>query len=214
QICQGGTGCVATGGDRRLGDYFTNALDEQGCVMIASGDVIQRDGITGGKLPTSLPIFMHQVSGPALRGNHECSGGVVAKVTKAACKDKAAPVSTISRKGARIGPRNLRVRGTARDRGCRKGKARASAGVVRVSVAVGREVGGGRCRFLQSGGSFSAARKCSRPLYVKARGTKEWHLDLVASFPSGRYQLTVRATDGRRNIERPGKHNKIRLRLS
>jgi hypothetical protein len=26
QVCQGGTTCVATGQDRRLGDYFTVAL--------------------------------------------------------------------------------------------------------------------------------------------------------------------------------------------
>src|SRR5436190_1821562 len=35
QVCQGGTTCVATGQDRRLGDYFTNALDAHGCVLIA-----------------------------------------------------------------------------------------------------------------------------------------------------------------------------------
>ena len=26
-VCQGGTTCVATGQDRRLGDFFTNAID-------------------------------------------------------------------------------------------------------------------------------------------------------------------------------------------
>ena len=210
QVCQGGTACVATGGDRRLGDYFTNALDENGCVMIASGDIITKDGITGGPLPTSLPIFIRQTSGPALRGNRECSGGVV-KAAKAACRDRAAPTSRIS-KGARIGAHNLRIRGTSRDRGCRKGKARASAGVARVAVAVGR-VTGKRCRFLRAKGSFSPARSCSRPLYVKARGTKNWHLDLVGSFPKGTYRVTVRATDARRNVERPGKRQRITLRF-
>ncbi len=29
-VCQGGTTCVATGQDRRLGDYFTNTLDARG----------------------------------------------------------------------------------------------------------------------------------------------------------------------------------------
>jgi len=37
-VCQGGTLCVVTGQDRRLGDYFTNALDRRGCVLIATGD--------------------------------------------------------------------------------------------------------------------------------------------------------------------------------
>jgi hypothetical protein len=211
QVCQGGTGCVATGGDRRLGDYFTNTLDENGCVMIASGDIMTHDGITGGPLPTSLPVFIRQTSGPALRGNHECSGGAVSGVKKAVCRDRAAPASRIA-KGARIGAHNLRIQGTSRDRGCRKGKARASAGVARVSVAVGRVVGK-RCRFLRANGSFSPARSCSRPLYVKARGTKEWHLDLVATFPKGTYRVTVRATDAKRNVEKPGKRQKLTLRL-
>jgi hypothetical protein len=39
-VCQGGTTCVATGQDRRLGDYFTNALDSRGCVLIATGDKV------------------------------------------------------------------------------------------------------------------------------------------------------------------------------
>src|SRR2546421_11987784 len=31
-VCQGGTGCVVTGKDRRLGDYFVVAPDARGCV--------------------------------------------------------------------------------------------------------------------------------------------------------------------------------------
>lgn len=72
QICQGGTTCVATGQDRRLGDFFTNALDSHGCVVIATGDTMLRDPITGGVLPTSRPLFIHQSSGPALVGNYTC----------------------------------------------------------------------------------------------------------------------------------------------
>src|SRR5439155_5691578 len=33
-VCQGGTTCVATGQDRRLGDFFTNALDARRCVLV------------------------------------------------------------------------------------------------------------------------------------------------------------------------------------
>jgi hypothetical protein len=210
QVCQGGTGCVATGGDRRLGDYFTNNLDAQGCVMIASGDIMTHDPITGGPLPTSLPIFIRQTSGPALRGNHECSGGVV-KAARLVCKDRLSPVTSIA-KGARIGPSDLRIRGTAKDRGCHKGKAHSAAGVARVSVAVGHVVGK-KCRFMRSNGSFGSARSCSRPQYVKARGTKTWHLDVVGSFPKGTYKITVRSTDAKRNVEKPGKRQKITLRL-
>ena len=72
-ICQSGTTCVATGEDRRLGDFFTNALDEQGCVMIATGDTSTKDPVTGGERNIALPLFVRQNSGPALRGGGDCS---------------------------------------------------------------------------------------------------------------------------------------------
>jgi hypothetical protein len=72
-VCQGGTTCVATGQDRRLGDFFTNALDARGCVLIASGDTRMTDPLTGAEFPTARPIFMRQNVGPALRGNGTCS---------------------------------------------------------------------------------------------------------------------------------------------
>ena len=50
-VCQGGTTCVATGQDRRLGDYFTNAVDQRGCVIIASGDTMMKE--TGSTQPPS-----------------------------------------------------------------------------------------------------------------------------------------------------------------
>jgi hypothetical protein len=72
-ICQSGTTCVATGEDRRLGDFFTNALDEQGCVMIGTGDTSTKDPLTGGERNIALPLFVRQSSGPALRGGGDCS---------------------------------------------------------------------------------------------------------------------------------------------
>jgi hypothetical protein len=71
-VCQGGTTCVATGQDRRLGDYFTNALDAQGCVLIATGDTRLLDPTTGAPLPTSRPLFVRQDAGPRLIGNGSC----------------------------------------------------------------------------------------------------------------------------------------------
>jgi hypothetical protein len=67
-VCQGGTTCVATGQDRRLGDFLTNATDERGCVMIGTGDTTQPDPITGGPRPISLPLFVHQNAGTSLTG--------------------------------------------------------------------------------------------------------------------------------------------------
>jgi len=67
-ICQGGTTCVATGQDRRLGDYFTNWIDSKGCVIIASGDTMFTDPVTHGQKAWSTPIFIRQDSGPSLTG--------------------------------------------------------------------------------------------------------------------------------------------------
>jgi hypothetical protein len=77
-ICQGGTTCVATGQDRRLGDFFTNSIDARGCEVIASGDTRLTDE-TGGQLPTSRPIFIRQTSGPALTGSGSCGSGTAGR---------------------------------------------------------------------------------------------------------------------------------------
>ena len=66
-VCQGGTTCVATGQDRRLGDFFTNAVDPRGCVLIASGDTTVK-GVGDTERPTALPIFLRQNAGPGLAG--------------------------------------------------------------------------------------------------------------------------------------------------
>jgi hypothetical protein len=72
-ICDSGTTCVATGQDRRLGDYFTNSIDRRGCVIIASGDTTVPDGITGQPRITSLPIFIKQTQGPSLTTGRDCA---------------------------------------------------------------------------------------------------------------------------------------------
>ena len=72
-LCQNGTLCVATGEDRRLGDFFTNAVDERGCVLVATGDTTQKDPVTGGERPTALPLFVRQTSGTRLVGAGDCS---------------------------------------------------------------------------------------------------------------------------------------------
>ena len=71
-ICDSGTTCVATGQDRRLGDYFTNSVDSRGCVVIASGDTTVPDAISHGPRATSLPVFIRQTSGPSLIAGKSC----------------------------------------------------------------------------------------------------------------------------------------------
>src|SRR4051794_5665898 len=72
-VCQGGTTCVATGQDRRLGDYFTNVLDGRGCVLIATGDTRLLDPLTGGPFPTARSLFLRQNGGARLVGKGTCS---------------------------------------------------------------------------------------------------------------------------------------------
>ena len=79
-ICDSGTFCVASGQDRRLGDYFTNSVDANGCVVIASGDTTVLDPTTGQPRITSLPIFIRQNSGPSLTGR-DCATGAVLGTT-------------------------------------------------------------------------------------------------------------------------------------
>jgi hypothetical protein len=71
-VCQGGTTCVATGQDRRLGDFFTNAIDPRGCELIASGDTTRPNPLTGGPRPTALPILVRQNAGRKLVGRGSC----------------------------------------------------------------------------------------------------------------------------------------------
>jgi hypothetical protein len=82
-ICDSGTTCVATGQDRRLGDYFTNSVDSNGCVVIASGDTMTPDAVTGQPRSTSLPVFIRQTSGPSITGG-DCAAPNASAVSPAA----------------------------------------------------------------------------------------------------------------------------------
>jgi hypothetical protein len=90
-ICDSGTTCVASGQDRRLGDYFTNAVDGNGCVLIASGDTTTPDAVTAQPRSTSLPVFVRQTSGPSLTGG-ACGATTSAATTTASAT--AAPTTT------------------------------------------------------------------------------------------------------------------------
>ncbi len=82
-ICEGGTTCAATGQDRRIGDFVTNAIDQNGCVMIETGDTQQVNPITGLDLPNSLPLFVHQNSGPSLTTGLDCAAALAPDVPEA-----------------------------------------------------------------------------------------------------------------------------------
>jgi len=95
-ICQGGTTCVATGQDRRLGDYFTNWIDANGCVIIATGSTAYADPVTGTEKAWATPIFLHQDGGPSLTG-HACgarhrAGAAVTGLSRLARSDRLPPL--------------------------------------------------------------------------------------------------------------------------
>jgi hypothetical protein len=87
------------------------------------------------------------------------------------------------------------VRGTASDVGC-------SGGVARVTVAVAKRAGGGRCRYLEASGRLGPRGSCRHATYVSARGTSRWSLAPPLRLPSGTYLVRSRAIDGAGNVER------------
>jgi hypothetical protein len=128
-------------------------------------------------------------------GGNLGGGGTV--VPPPRCRDRLAPVSrfakrhgvTVSRK------RILTVRGSAADRGC-------AHGVARVTVAVAKRAGGGRCRYVLANGRLGARGSCRHATYVSARGTSHWVLRVARRVPPGTYVVRSRAIDAAGNLER------------
>ncbi|MGH2916464.1 MAG: CocE/NonD family hydrolase [Solirubrobacteraceae bacterium] len=126
------------------------------------------------------------VGGPG--GHRGRPGGSRARCT-------ARPSARILRRGTHLSTRRLSVAGTASELRCR-GAARRRERVRRVLVSVYRSVGHGRCRFVLADGHLSRARRCSRTLPLRARGTSHWRLRRRLRIPRGVYTIRVRATDG------------------
>jgi hypothetical protein len=121
----------------------------------------------------------------------------------AACADRRTPTAKLNRSAARAaakGGRKLRLRGTASDRSCGKGKGRVGK-VKRVSVSVSRKAGK-RCRYLRSNGRFTKPSSCSRPKFIRARGTKRWTFTSKRALPRGTYRVRVRPQDAAGNFSR------------
>lgn len=122
------------------------------------------------------------------------------------CVDRTPPRSRFRGRG-RITRRGITVRGRTSDTGC-------GGRVASVSVAVGRVVRGGRCRFLQPSGSFSAPRSCLRTSYLPARGTTSWTFSKRVRLPRGHYSVWARGRDAAGNVERKDqRRNLARLRI-
>ena len=219
-VCQGGTTCLATGQDRRLGDYLTVVPDLNGCMMIATGDVTQPDPATGQPRQTSLPLFVRQNSGSGLFGG-TCGAGATntfangAGGVTASCRDRIAPVSRFAKR-SRASQRRLRLSGRSSDRGCTNPTAHVSVKgkVQRVLVSIARETRGRQCSYLRPNGRFTGRRSCLRTVYIRAKGTTSWSL-ATRRLPRGHYKVWVRGIDARGNVERkarPRNFHRFRVR--
>jgi hypothetical protein len=226
-VCQGGTDCVATGKDRRLGDFFTNSIDSRGCIDIASGDTTVRDPNTQGPMASSLPIFLRQNAGTALVGNGDCANGVTPASAPAGptsagrptCRDTTPPKSTLklpkgyARRGSRV-----RLRGRSSDAGCKtaNGLFAARGKVMAVFVTL-QKVGRHNCAFVNKKGHVGKARNCHRVPksdLLRAHGTTRWTFGIKLHVPPGNYRAVVRAIDTFGNKETPSaRRDIIRFRL-
>jgi hypothetical protein len=122
------------------------------------------------------------------------------------CLDHRAPRSDV-RGRARLRHGRLVLRGTSRDRGCRKR-------VARVTVTVGKRVARGRCRFIDARGHLGRRRACLKGApQLLARGRSRWSLRMRARLPRGRYVLLVRAVDTAGNTEKPRRRGRNVARL-
>jgi hypothetical protein len=208
-VCQGGTLCVAENKDRRLGDFFTNSIDQRGCVLIASGDTTQTDPNTGRQFAYSLPIFMQQTSGQGLVGGVNCATGVSKPGADSGgqCTDRSAPVTTLIPPGLRRTRTAVFLKGKSFDRGCKatatklKRKGRVESVLVSVQKVKPRH----GCRFLKPDGRLEPSyHNCAKPIVFMAKGTKRWHIKLRArGLPSGNYRAVARGVDASQNKERP-----------
>jgi hypothetical protein len=145
----------------------------------------------------------------AARPAHKLRSGARVKLTfsvrSSGDVSAANDAATVASRVVGVGDSNARrphghvrvVRGTAS-----KGHGPLSArrlAVTQVHVAL-RRLGGKKCRWISSARGrlrtvkAGAKGACTRPLWLRARGTKHWHLAFERRLAPGRYQLLSRAT--------------------
>ena len=160
------------GREGKTESYKLSCLD--GDKVVESTDVVVP---RGGRLTTDLP----------------CGGTLpaVAEPPKG-CTDAEKPTTKLTR--VKLTRKGVAVRGRSIDAGC--------AGVGRVVVAIGRQVSRNVCRFMNARGKFGKAKKCNRPLYLKAKGTGPWRFTKKARLGKGSYLVYARAFDRKGNREK------------
>ena len=121
------------------------------------------------------------------------------------CLDKRRPRTSLPRKNVSLdGAGRMKMHGKARDRGCKgPSKAKSVKGKVeRVSVSIAL-LKGKRCRYMKKNGSFTAKRRCSKRVRLRAKGTRKWSFRTKRAVPEGTYRITASARDAAGNREKP-----------
>ncbi len=114
--------------------------------------------------------------------------------TQTACDARpAGPRARLRAGGVRLTRRGIALRGSARTT-CDPRLPGATPRVTNVRVAVARIVDG-RCRFLRASGRLAAARACSRPVALAAKGTTRWSYTRATRLARGTYSIYAWATD-------------------
>jgi hypothetical protein len=120
----------------------------------------------------------------------------------ATCTDRARPSAAFS--GVSVKHRTLTLHGRAHDSGC-AAEISVAGRVARVELAISRR-SGKRCRFVAGTGRLGSPRACSRPVFLRAKGTTRWTMTLNRKLPRGTHTVLVRARDAAGNLTaRPAK---------
>jgi hypothetical protein len=167
---------------------------------------------TGGPALCEKPPAGAPQSPAAATGQPQPPGAVPAGV----CPDRIPPQSRFRRRQPRSRRTLLRFSGTSKDVGCVSsngvGSVPGKVRTVYVSVAKVRGGAGRRhCRFINKRGRITAARRCQKPILLRARGGEKWSFRLkTRRLPRGHYRVVARGVDVSRNKERPAKGRNIR----
>jgi hypothetical protein len=166
------------------------ALGLRDVIVTTGGEAAAKvDGFTVTRAPPAPPP-------PGPPGGSPGGGG-----PPATCADASPPTAKLSKATAK--QRKLRLRGRASDQGC--------SSLARVEVAISRKAGR-RCRFVAAAGMLTKTRKCSKRVFLRAKGTATWTLRVKRKLPRGRYAIAVRATDRAGNRQKRLATGTLRVR--
>jgi hypothetical protein len=130
----------------------------------------------------------------------QVAGGASSSGPSSTCSDRARPSASLlkGKRGVSAKHGRLGLHGRASDRGCVAAISVRGA-VARVEVAISRTAGKRKCRFVAASGKLTSARSCSKPVWLKAKGTTTWSLSTKRRLPRGTYTIQVRARDAAGN---------------